>query len=102
MPLADDEWSKGKCGLKGLQYMGLAIPTIMSPVGVNTAIIQDGVNGFLAETEDEWVTKLSLLIDNKELRQKLGSAGRETVVKYYSVEANKQKYLKLFKVQAKK
>ena len=96
MPLPNLDWTRGKCGLKGLQYMGLAIPTIMSPVGVNTEIIEDGVNGFLAETPDEWVDKLSQLIDAPELRRKLGTAGRETVVNYYSVEANKEKYLGLF------
>jgi len=96
MPLPDNEWAKGKCGLKGLQYMALEIPTIMSPVGVNTEIIQDGVNGFLASTEQEWLEKLSLLIENSELREKLGKAGRKTVVEKYSVEANKQKYLDVF------
>ncbi len=96
MPLPDDEWAKGKCGLKGLQYMALEIPTIMSPVGVNTEIIHDGVNGFLASTEQEWFDKLSLLIENKDLRLKLGKAGRQTVIEKYSVEANKQKYLEVF------
>jgi len=96
MPLPDNDWTKGKCGAKGLQYMGLAIPTIMSPVGVNTEIIEDGINGFLAETEDEWADKLSSLIDSADLRTRLGAAGRETVVKHYSKEANKDKYLKLF------
>ncbi len=96
MPLPDDEWAKGKCGLKGLQYMALEIPTIMSPVGVNTEIIQDGVNGFLATTDQEWFDKLSLLIESKELRERVGKAGRKTVVDKYSVEANKQKYLDLF------
>jgi len=55
MPLPDIDWTKGKCGLKGLQYMGLAIPTIMSPVGVNTKIITHATNGMLASTEEEWV-----------------------------------------------
>lgn len=96
MPLPDDEWAKGKCGLKGLQYMALEIPTVMSPVGVNTEIIQDGVNGFLAATEDVWIEKLSLLIESSELREKIGKAGRKTVVEKYSVEANKQKYLYVF------
>ncbi len=96
MPLYDDEWEKGKCGFKGLQYMALEIPTIMSPVGVNTEIIQDGVNGYLAKNEQEWYKKLSLLIENEKLRQKLGKAGRKTVVEKYSVEANKQKYLDVF------
>lgn len=97
MPLPDDEWAKGKCGLKGLQYMSLEIPTIMSPVGVNTEIIEDGINGFLASSEEEWVQKLSKLIESKELREKIGKEGRKTVVEEYSVDANKQKYLDLFK-----
>ena len=95
MPLPDDEWAKGKCGLKGLQYMALEIPTIMSPVGVNTEIIQDSVNGFLASTEEEWLNKLGLLIQSEELRKKLGKAGRQTVIDKYSIEANKDKYLTL-------
>jgi glycosyltransferase involved in cell wall biosynthesis len=96
MPLPDDEWANGKCGLKGLQYMAFAIPTIMSPVGVNTEIIQDGVNGFLADSEDEWFEKLSLLIESFELRKKIGEEGRKTVVEKYSVEANQHLYLKYF------
>ena len=96
MPLPDNEWTKGKCGAKGLQYMGLAIPTIMSPVGVNTEIIEDGVNGFLADGEAEWLEKLEKLIEFPEFRKELGDKGRQTVVDQYSVEANKEKYLKLF------
>jgi len=96
MPLPDDEWSKGKCGFKGLQYMSLEIPTVMSPVGVNTEIIQDGFNGFLAGNDAEWIEKLSLLIDSPELREKLGKEGRKTVVEKYSFESQKQKYLQYF------
>jgi len=96
MPLPDSEWANGKCGLKGLQYMALEIPTIMSPVGVNREIIQDGINGFLAETSGEWVEKLSRLIDDPAKRVLMGKAGRKTVEEQYSVKSEQQHYLKLF------
>jgi len=96
MPLPNDEWAKGKCGLKGLQYMSLGIPTIMSPVGVNADIIQDGQNGFLAEGVDEWLDKLSRLIEDASLREKMGHSARQTVIDFYSVESTKDKYLSAF------
>jgi glycosyltransferase involved in cell wall biosynthesis len=73
--------------------MALAIPTVMSPVGVNSKIIEDGRNGLLASSHDEWVDKLSELVESAELRRRLGAAGRETVVQEYSVESQKQRYL---------
>lgn len=96
MPLPDDEWAEGKCGLKGLQYMALGIPTIMSSVGVNKEIIQDGVNGFLAKDDLEWEKKLELLINSKDLRKKIGQNGRKTVEDKYSVKAWQNKYLEHF------
>jgi glycosyltransferase involved in cell wall biosynthesis len=84
MPLPDDRWSKGKCGLKALQYMALGIPTVCSPVGVNTDIIQDGKNGMIAASEDEWINKLTQLLRSAELRSILGRAGRITVATQYS------------------
>lgn len=93
MPLPDDEWTKGKCGFKGLQYMALEIPTVMSPVGVNNEIIDHNHNGFLANTDDEWINYLSQLIESKELREKLGKAGRKTVEAKYSLKANSKTYL---------
>lgn len=96
MPLPNDEWAKGKCGFKGLQYMSLGIPAVVSPVGVNSEIVSDGVNGFLANSEEEWVEKLSLLIDNPELRKKIGIQARKTVEEKYSFESNKNKYLEIF------
>lgn len=101
MPLPDDEWSKGKCGLKGLQYMALNIVTIMSPVGVNSVIIEEGINGFLAGSELEWVEKISVLITNKDLRKQLGAVGRKTVIDKYSVNANKALYLHYFNMLTK-
>lgn len=96
MPLPNDEWTNGKCGLKGLQYMALEIATIMSPVGVNTEIIQDGVNGCLADTVDEWVEKISLLVEDAELRKNIGKAGRQTVIDKYSVLSQQGRYLQYF------
>ena len=96
MPLPNDEWAKGKCGLKGLQYMALGIATIMSPVGVNSEIIQDGENGMLATEVLEWVEKISALIDNDILREKCALNGRKTVEEKYSVDAVKADYFKHF------
>ncbi len=97
MPLPDDEWSKGKCGLKGLQYMALEIPCVMSPVGVSSEIVSDGVNGFLAKNDNQWVEIISLLIENPELRKKIGTEARKTVEANYSVNSQKEKYLTLLK-----
>jgi glycosyltransferase involved in cell wall biosynthesis len=97
MPLPDDRWSKGKCGLKALQFMALGIPTICSPVGVNTEIIQDDRNGFIAATEDEWVDKLGRLLRSHELRQRLGQAGRATVEQKYSAITQTPRVFEIFK-----
>jgi glycosyltransferase involved in cell wall biosynthesis len=102
MPLPNDKWSNGKCGLKGLQYMALEIPPVMSPVGVNSEIINDGVNGFLANQEDEWVNKISQLIESKELRERMGKEARKTIIEKYSTEAQRTNYLKYFNELLKK
>lgn len=86
MPLPDDPWTRGKCGLKGLTSMASGAATVMSPVGVNTAIIEHGVNGFLAASDDEWVDTLCRLVDDAPLRHRIGAAGRDTVVNRYSVQ----------------
>jgi glycosyltransferase involved in cell wall biosynthesis len=88
MPLPDEPWSRGKCGLKALQYMALGIPTVCSPVGVNSTLIRDGANGFLAATEEEWIAKLSRLLRSASLRECLGSAGRVTVEEEYSAHVH--------------
>jgi glycosyltransferase involved in cell wall biosynthesis len=84
MPLPDDPWSQGKCGCKALQYMGLGIPAVCSPVGMNVDLISDGENGFLANGAEEWIAKLTLLLRSWRLRRKLGLAGRKTVEKRFS------------------
>jgi glycosyltransferase involved in cell wall biosynthesis len=84
MPLPDEEWARGKCGLKALQYMAIGIPTVTSPVGVNAQIIRNGRNGLLATTEDEWVEALLTLVHDSRLREQLGRAGRQTVEEAFS------------------
>lgn len=96
MPLPDNQWTRGKCGFKGLQYMALEIPTIMSPVGVNSEIIRDGQNGYLASDEKEWIEKISKLIESESLRREMGVAGRKTVIENYSQHAWKDSYVAHF------
>lgn len=86
MPLADDEYSRYKCGFKMIQYMALGIPAVVSPVGVNCDIIEDGVDGYLAATPEEWFRKLSLLIENPALRARLGRAARRKIERRYSLD----------------
>ncbi len=97
MPLPEDKWSKGKCGLKALQFMALGIPVICSPVGVNSQIIQDGVNGLLAASKAEWIEKLTRLLRSPELRQRLGEAGRATLREKYSARAQAPRVYEVFK-----
>ena len=96
MPLPNETWAQGKCGFKALQYMALNIPTVASPVGVNTSIIKDGENGFLCESQDEWFDKISLLLSNIEIRQEIGKKGKETIINNYSVAKIGTDYNNLF------
>ena len=95
MPLVDDAWTQGKCGFKILQYMGVGIPSVCSPVGVNAEIVQEGVNGYLARTEDEWLEKLSRLIESEGLRRQVGLKGRELVEAKYSLEVTFPQFAKV-------
>jgi glycosyltransferase involved in cell wall biosynthesis len=88
MPLADDLWSKGKCGLKILQYNSVGIPAVCTPVGINREIVKDGVNGFWAQNEAQWEDRLLKLINERELRKEMGLKGREIVERNYSIEVN--------------
>ncbi len=87
-PLTDDDWSRGKCGFKAIEFMACGVPVVASPVGVNREIIQDGVNGFLAATEAEWVDKIGRLLADPALCGRLGAAGRRTVEERYSLHVN--------------
>lgn len=86
MPTPDDEWSRGKCALKALQYMSLGIPAICTDMGANRDVVKNGENGFLAKTNEEWLTAFKTLIDDAALRRKLGDEARKTVVENYSMK----------------
>ena len=96
MPLSNNDWTKGKCGMKGLLYMSVGLPTVMSNVGMNKDIINNGINGFLPTGNQEWIDVLSKLIEDKELRKKIGDKGRETVLEKYSKNIIKKTYLDLY------
>ncbi|MBF9061018.1 glycosyltransferase [Rhodobacterales bacterium HKCCSP123] len=97
MPLPDTPWMRGKCGYKLIQYMACGLPVVASPVGVNTEIVQHGVNGFLAETQEDWRKALETLIGDPELRRAMGAAGRRTVERSYSLHLQGPRVASLLK-----
>lgn len=97
MPLENSPWELGKCAYKIIQYMGCAIPVVASDVGMNTEVIQNGENGFLANTKKEWIEKLSYLIENKIERKKLGNQGRKLAENNYSIQKTFQKVTSILK-----
>lgn len=83
----DDDWSRGKCGLKVLQYMAAGLPVIANPVGVHTTMVRPGVSGFLATTAAEWIDAVRQLSRDAELRRRMGAASRRAVEQHYSIAA---------------
>ena len=96
MPLEDDPWANGKCAFKALQYMALGIPALVSPVGMNTEVVEHGRNGFVCATPAAWEAALRQLLAAPGLRQTLGQAARATVETRYSVRSNTANFLGLF------
>lgn len=86
MPLVDEPFERGKCGYKLIQYMACGLPVVASPVGVNCQIVEHGVNGFLAETPQQWEQALQTLLADADLRQRMGQAGRQKVEQQYCIQ----------------
>jgi glycosyltransferase involved in cell wall biosynthesis len=86
MPLWDDIWSRGKCGLKLIQYMAIGLPTISHPVGAVLEIIEDGLNGFVRKDNEGWIDAILRLSTDVSLRKKMGSIARRTVQEKYSLQ----------------
>ena len=100
MPMPDTAWARGKCGFKALLYMSVGLPVVASPVGVNRDIVQDGLSGFLATTEQEWIDRLSHLIEDRTLRERMGAAGRAIVEREYSLAVHAPRLLGVLQAAA--
>jgi len=96
MPLESSAIELGKCGFKAIQYMSLGIPAVVSPVGANKNVVENGITGYWAETENEWEQYLEQLILDDELRERLGAAGRKKMIDEYAVSAQQEKFFNLF------
>jgi glycosyltransferase involved in cell wall biosynthesis len=94
MPMPDNEWTRGKCGFKAILYMASGLPVVCSAVGANKEIVENGVTGFWATGIGEWTDKLSSLIEDRDLRERLGAAGRARAERYYSLNVCAPRFLK--------
>jgi glycosyltransferase involved in cell wall biosynthesis len=95
MPLTDDEWARGKCAFKLLQYMAASLPCVASPVGANAEAVIDGVTGFHANNNDDWERNLERLIESPNLRARFGAGGHAHVEERYSMRAYQSNYVAL-------
>lgn len=96
LPVNDLEWNHWKFFYKTIQYMAIGIPVIARDIGSNTKIIENGINGFVVKSNQEWVEKIMLLINNENLRKKMGEAARQTVLNNYSVMSQMPKMVDIF------
>lgn len=97
MPLAEGEWERGKCGFKALQYMALGVPPVLSPVGANREIVENGVNGCFAGSPEEWEAALRLLLTDSERRTRLGAAARARVEASFSARVHAPRVAEVFR-----
>ncbi|MDA3877726.1 MAG: glycosyltransferase [Halothiobacillus sp.] len=86
MPLADNEWERGKCSFKMLQYLAAGVPVVVSPVGMNEIVLEAAQVGYAASSIQDWVDALICLLDNIDLASALGANGRKLVEKEYSLK----------------
>ena len=102
MPLLDLPFERGKSGYKLVQYMACEVPVVASAIGVNSSIVSVGVNGFLASSAGEWRTALDRLIRDPALRGRLGKAGRQDVVRRYSLTSQAPRVVELIRSAVKR
>jgi len=96
MPLTDDEWARGKCGFKILQYMAFSKPVVASPIGVNLEIVSHGVNGYLVAKDEDWTTHLTIFKNSPAQSLEMGFRGKTGWEEKYSVSVTAPKILRSF------
>src|ERR1700693_5330870 len=90
----DDPWSRGKCGLKILQYYAAGLPVIANSVGVHAEMVQSGITGVLADTDEQWVDAICAL-SQPGTRLRMGKAARKCVEQRYSIAAHRDRFVDL-------
>ena len=100
MPLSDEPWSRGKCAFKMLQYMAVGLPVVVSPVGMNKEILNQGDAGLAADSENDWYEALDTLYKNSQQQVEMGKKGRELIEKYYSADIISKKLAGIIKKYA--
>lgn len=99
MPLEDDLWARGKCSFKMLTYMAVGLPVVVSPVGMNIEILAQGVCGFAAKTDDDWVDAISTLLSEAALADQMGKIGRLIIEAHYARNVIAPRLAQLLKEQ---
>ena len=98
MPLEDDEWARGKCSFKMLQYMACGSAVVVSSVGMNEEVLRKGKIGFgTKDYYSDWFKSIDYLINNEIERKKMGIVGRNVVQEDYSIDVLSDKIANIIK-----
>lgn len=100
MPLENTYWEKGKCGFKLIQYMASGLPVVCSNLPANKEIVENTVNGFIADNEEEWFQQINFLLENPEICIKMGKESRKRIEQHYSYQIWGRKYANIIKENA--
>jgi glycosyltransferase involved in cell wall biosynthesis len=101
-PLRDNLFNRAKSNLRFLEMSMLQIPTVASRIIPYQETIKNAKTGFLCTNVDEWIMNLSTLIENKELREKIGKTAYNFVIQNYNAKNSAEKYIQILENMIKK